>query len=66
MDAASLMGQTVKNLPAIQKTQVQSLGEEDTLEKGITTHSSILVREIPWTEEVGGLQSMGPQRVRYK
>ena len=59
MDAASLVGQTVKNPPAIQKTQVQSLGEEDTLEKGITTHSSILVWEIPWTEGPGRPQFMG-------
>ena len=48
----------------MQKTQVQSLGEEDPLEKGTGTHSSILALEIPWTEEPGGLQSMGSQRVR--
>ena len=45
----------VKNLPAMQETQVQSLGREDTLEKGIATHSSILSWEIPWTEEPGRL-----------
>ena len=55
----------VKNLPAIQETQVQSLGQEDSLEKGMATHSSILAWRIPWTEESGGLQSMGWQRVRY-
>ena len=52
------------SLLAMQKTQVQSLGEEDPLEKGTGTHSSILALEIPWTEEPGGLQSMGSQRVR--
>ena len=59
------MAQTVKNLPAIQETWVQSLGQEDPLEKGMATHSSILAWEIPWTEEPGGLQSMGSQRVEY-
>ena len=53
------MAQRVKNLPAIQETWVQSLGWEDPLEKGIATHSSILVWRIPWTEELGGLQSTG-------
>ena len=56
---ASLVAQMVKNLPAIQGTQVQSLGQEDPLEKGMATHSSILAWEIAWTEEPGGLQSMG-------
>ena len=51
----------VKNLPAMKETQVQSLGGEDLLEKGMATHSSILVRKIPWTEESRGLQSMGSQ-----
>ena len=46
------------------ETQVQSLGEEDPLEKGMAVHSSVLALEIPWTEEPGGLQSIGPQRVR--
>ena len=55
----------VKNLPAMQETQVQFLGEEDTLEKEMTTHSSILAWKIPWTEETSGLQSMGLQRVRH-
>ena len=55
----------VKNLPAVQETQVQSLGWEDPLEKQMTTPSSILAWEIPWTEEPGGLQSMGSQRVRH-
>ena len=58
---ASLVAQTVKNLPAMQETQVQSLGQEDSLEKGMTTHPSILAWRIPWTEEPGGLQSMGSQ-----
>ena len=49
------MAQRVKNLPAIQETWVQSLGWEDPLEKGIATHSSILVWRIPWTEELGGV-----------
>ena len=55
----------VKNLPAMQETQVVSLGSEDPLEKGMATHSSILVWRIPWTEEPSGLQSMGSQRVRH-
>ena len=50
-----LAAQTVKNLPAMQETQVQSLGWEDPLEKGMATHSNILVWEIPWTEDPGGL-----------
>ena len=58
------MAQMVKNLPAMQETQVQSLGGEDPLEMGIETHSSILAWRIPWTEEPGRLQSMGSQRVR--
>ena len=53
------MAQTVKNLPAMQETQVLALGWEDPLEKGMATHSSILAWEIPWTEEPGGLQLMG-------
>ena len=53
----------VKNVPAMQETQVQSLGGEDPLEKGMATHSSILALRIPWTEEPGGLQSMGSHRV---
>ena len=56
--------QMVKNLPAMQETQVQSLGWEDPLEKEMATHSSILAWRIPWREEPGGLQSMGSQRVR--
>ena len=57
----SLVAQMVKNLPAIQQTQVPSLGQEDPLEKGMTSHSSILAWRIPWTEESGGLQSKGSQ-----
>ena len=55
----------VKNLPAMQDTRVQSLGQEDPLEKGMATHSSILAWEIPWTEEPARLQSMGSQRVGH-
>ena len=55
----------VKNLPAMQETWVRSLGQEDPLGKGMATHINILAWEIPWTEEPGGLQSMGLQRVRY-
>ena len=55
-------GSLVKNLPAIQKTWVHSLGQEDPLEKEMATHSSFLAWEIPWTEEPGGLQSMGSER----
>ena len=63
------MAQKVKNSLAMQATQVQPLGQEDPLEKKMATHSSILVWEIPWMEEPGGLQSVGSQksqtRVRY-
>ena len=59
------MAQIVKNLPAVQETRVQSLGWEDSLEKGVATHASILAWRIPWTEEPGGLQSIGSQRVRH-
>ena len=59
------MAQMVKNLPAVQETQVQSLGQEDPLEKGMATRSSILAWRIPRTEEPGGLQSMGSQIVRH-
>ena len=55
----------VKNLSAMQETQFRSLGQEDSLEKGMATCSSILAWRIPWTEEPGGLQSMGSQRVRH-
>ena len=54
-----------KNLPAMQETAVQSLGQENPLEKRMATHSGILARKLTWTEETGGLQSMGPQRVRH-
>ena len=60
---AFLVAQMVKNLPAVQEIQVQSLGWEDPLEKGMATHSSILARRILWTEESGRVQSMGSQRV---
>ena len=62
---ASLVAQTVKNLPAMQETQVPSLGWEDPLEKEIATPSSILAWRIPWTENPGGLQSRGLQRLRH-
>ena len=59
------MAQTVKDLPTIQETWVQSLGWEDPMEKGMATHSIILAWRIPWTEEAGRLQSMGSQRVGH-
>ena len=62
---ASLVSQRVKNLPAMWETQVRSLGWEDPLEKGMATHSRILAWRIPWTEEPGGLQSTGSERVRH-
>ena len=65
MPRAFLVAQTVKNLPAMQETWVQSLGWEDPLEKDRATHSRILAWRIPWTEEPSGLQSMGSQRVRH-
>ena len=55
----------VKNPPAMQETWVRSLGEENPLEKGMATHSSILAQRIPWTKEPGELQSTGVQRVRH-
>ena len=61
--APSLVAQTVKHLPAMQGTRVQSLGQEDPLEKEMTPHSRTLAWKIPWMEEPGGLQSMGLQRV---
>ena len=68
MDAlpgASLVAQLVKSLPAAQETWVQSLGQEDPLEKEMANHSSILAWIIQWTEEPGVLQSMGSQSVRH-
>ena len=59
------MALVVKNLLSMQEMQVQSLGLEDSLEKGMATHSSILVWRIPWTEEPTGLQSTGSQGVRH-
>ena len=59
------MVQTVKNLPAMWEMCVQSLNWEDSLEKGMATHSSVLAWRILWTEEPGRLQSMGSQRVRH-
>ena len=60
-----MVAQTVKVRPAMQQTQVQSLVREDSLEKGMATHSSIVARRIPWTEEPDRLQSMGSQRVGH-
>ena len=57
------VAQMVKNLPAMQEARIQSLGQEDPLEKGMATHSSILAWRIPWTEEPGWVQSVGLQRV---
>ena len=65
MNGASLVVQLVKNPPAMHETLVRFLGWEDPLEEGMTTHSSILPEESPWTEEPGGLQSTGSQRVRH-
>ena len=64
-DRASLVAQSLKHLPPMQLTWVRSLGREDPLEKEMATHSSILAWRIPWTEEPGGLQSMGSQRVGH-
>ena len=63
--SGSLVAQTVKCLPTMQETQVQSLGQEDLLEKEMETHSSTLAWKTPWTEEPGRLQSMGSQRVGH-
>ena len=62
---ASLVTQTIRNLPALWETQVRSLDWDDSLEKGTATHSSILAWRIPWIEEPGVLQSMGLQRVGH-
>ena len=59
------MVQMVKNLPEMQETWVRSLDQDDPLEEGMAIHSSILAWRIPWTEEPGGLQSMGSQRVGH-
>ena len=56
-----MVAQMVKNLPAIRETRLRSLSQEDPLEKGVANHSSILAWRIPWTEQLGGLQSMGSQ-----
>ena len=60
-----MVGQIVKHLPAMQESQVRSLGQEEPLEKEMATHSSILAWKIPWTEESGRLQSMGLQKVGH-
>ena len=61
----AMVAQRLKRLPLMWETQVQSLGLEDSLEKEMATHSSVLAWRIPWTEEPGWLQSMGSQRVRH-
>ena len=63
--APSLVAQTVKHLPTMRETRVRSLGWKDPLEKEMATHSSIHAWKIPWTEEPGGLQSMGSQRTGH-
>ena len=65
LTGASLVAQMVKNLPVMQQTQVQSLGQENSVEKGMAIHSSILAWRILWRERPGGLQFMGLQRVRH-
>ena len=60
-----MVAQMVKNLPAIRETRLRSLSQEDPLEKGVANHSSILSWRIPWTEQLGGLQSLGLQRVKH-
>ena len=65
LNGASLVAQSVNNLPAVQETRVRSLGWEDPLENKMATHSSILAWKISWTEEPDGLQSMGSQRVGH-
>ena len=65
LDTDSLVAQMVKRLRAMQETQIQSSGRDDPLEKEMATHSSILAWEIPWTEEPGGLQPIGSQRVGH-
>ena len=62
---ASLVDHMVKHLPTMGETQVQSLGQEDPLEKEIATHSSVLAWKIPWTEDPGRLQSRGSRKVRH-
>ena len=62
ISGASLIAQSVKNLPAVQETRVKFLGQEDPLEKEMVSHSSVLAWRIPWTEQPGGLQSIGSQK----
>ena len=59
------VAQTVKNVPEVQETRIWSLGQEDPLEKGLATHSSILAWRIPWAEKPGRLQFVGSQRIRH-
>ena len=62
---ASLVAQMVKNLPAMQEIWVQPVSQEDPLEEGMATHCNVRTWRIPWAEEPGGLQSMGPQRIGH-
>ena len=62
---ASRLAQIIENLPAMREIPVQSMGQDDPLEKGMTTHSSLLAWRFPWTEEPCGLQFMGSHRVRH-
>ena len=62
---ALLVAQTIKNLAAVQETWIRSLGQEDPLDEGMATHFCILAWRIPWTEEAGGLWSIGLHRVRH-
>jgi len=64
-ERASLVAHTVKNLPAMWETQVKSLDQEDSIAKGMSTHSSILAWRIPWREEPDGLESTGSQRIEH-
>ena len=65
VDRTSLVAEMINNLPAMQETYVRSLGQEDPLEEEMATHSSVLAWRIPWTEEIGRLESMGSLRVRH-
>ena len=65
LGGSRILAQTVKSLPTMQETWVRSLGQENPLEKEMATHSSIHAWKIPWTKELGGLQSMGSQRVGH-
>ena len=65
LNRASLVAHSVKSLPLLQETRIRCLSRENPLEKGMATHSSVLAWRIPWTEEPGGLQSIGLQKVGH-